>query len=96
MKTEKKEKLVLMFQRVNTLMEANLEKWKNISEMRSAYDEFVSHLKKFRDLQPDLELALSPKMCNCYASPSISGQSSLGLIPSQLVNREIDRLVGIQ
>ena len=59
MKTEKKGKMALMFQQVNDLMEANLEKWKNIKEIRKAYDEFVSHLKKFKDLQPDLEIDLS-------------------------------------
>ena len=60
MNTEKKEKLEHMFPRVNTLMETNLEKWKNIEEIRKAYDEFVNHLKKFTDLQPDLEIDLSP------------------------------------
>jgi len=60
MKKNKKEKLVMMFHQVNTLMEENLEKWKNIEEIRKAYDEFVNHLKKFRDLQPDLEIDLSP------------------------------------
>ena len=49
-----------MFHQVNTMMEANLEKWKNIQEIRKAYDEFVNHLKKFSDLQPDLEIDLTP------------------------------------
>ena len=50
----------MMFQQVNTLMETHLEKWKNIDEIRKAYDEFISHHKKFRDLQPDLEIDLGP------------------------------------
>jgi hypothetical protein len=60
MKEHEKEAMVLMFQRINALMEANLEKWKNIGEIRKTYDEFMSQLKKFRDLQPDLEMDLTP------------------------------------
>jgi hypothetical protein len=60
MKKGKQDKFIRMYHQVRDLMESNLEKWKNIPEMRKTYDGFVRHLKKLTDLQPDLEMDLEP------------------------------------
>ena len=41
-------------------MELNLDKWKHIEEIRRSYDDFISNLKKIRDIKPELEKDLSP------------------------------------
>ena len=60
MKKAKQAGFVRMFHQVSELMESNLEKWKTVPEIRKTYDVFVKHLKKFMDLQPDLEMDLKP------------------------------------
>jgi len=60
MKNEKSMAWILQFQEINKLMEAQLEKWHSITEIRKTYDEFIKNLKKLKDLQPDLEKNLDP------------------------------------
>ena len=41
-------------------MEANLNKWNSIEEIRNSYDRFVQNLKKIGDLQPELDQDFTP------------------------------------
>ncbi len=60
MKKQKSQAWIKVFQEVNVLMERNLDKWSTIEEIRKTYDEFISNLKKLKDLQPELEKDLAP------------------------------------
>lgn len=59
MKKQKSQAWIELFQKVNMLMERNLDKWSTIEEIRKTYDEFISNLKKLKDLQPELEKDIS-------------------------------------
>lgn len=60
MKKQKSQAWIEVFQELNVLMERNLDKWSSIEEIRKTYDEFISNLKKLKDLQPELEKDLAP------------------------------------
>ncbi|MFC2116673.1 hypothetical protein ACFLTU_09360 [Bacteroidota bacterium] len=59
MKKTKRQKWIELFQDLNLLMEDNIEKWSSIEYIRLCYDEFISNLKKLKDLQPELEKDIS-------------------------------------
>ena len=60
MKNRKRSAWIQAFEEVNNFMELNLDKWKHIEEIRRSYDDFISNLKKIRDIKPELEKDLSP------------------------------------
>lgn len=59
MKKNKEHRHLEMCLKINELMENNLDIWSGINEIRKAYDEFVKNLKRYKDLQPDLQKDLS-------------------------------------
>ncbi len=60
MKTNKNKRWIGVFDEITNFMETNLEKWNSIEEIRKTYDDFVSNLKKIKEIQPELERDLSP------------------------------------
>ena len=55
MRNKKRLHRIQLFNKVNSFMEINLEKWNGIDEIRRTYDVFINNLKKINELQPELK-----------------------------------------
>lgn len=60
MKNKKSSAWISLFEEVIDFMELHLDKWNHIEEIRRTYDDFVSNLKKIRDILPELQTDLTP------------------------------------